>query len=406
MDIINCYKEKYNIDIKNHRDCAWPKLLATKLNLKLEDRSESGAGADRIWRQAWEYCNGNLEKAKETIFILEVPSFLNRSDVRFKDDKWVICNTEWNDDGEIEQLICENGTYVSDFFIDCTGFKRILINKLGAKWQSYSKYLKMKSAIVFPIGDTEEYNIWTTAQAMDYGWMFKIPVWGRSGNGYIFDSDYITPEQAKLEVEKFIGHEIDIGKHITFDPGALDKVWIKNCCAVGLSASFVEPLEATSIGTSIQQTFLLMHRLPNYDNNTIDKYNKDVSDILINIRDFVLLHYITKKQNTIFWHDVSKLELPDTLKNNLERWNKNLPIFDDFSDITGYRLFNSLNYLQIMAPLGLFDIEKIKEEYNMMNTHIKNKSREILNNIKSEELSTYTIGHKEFITRIRQKVGK
>jgi len=317
-----------------------------------------------------------------------------------------VLDVKLNDDGEIEQLICENNTYTSDFFIDCTGFKRILINKLGAKWQSYSKYLKMKSAIVFPIGDTEEYNLWTTAQAMDYGWMFKIPVWGRSGNGYIFDSDYITPEQAKLEVEKFIGHEIDIGKHITFDPGALDKVWIKNCCAVGLSASFVEPLEATSIGTSIQQTFLLMHRLPNYDNNTIDRYNKDVNDILINIRDFVLLHYITKKQNTIFWHDVSKLELPDTLKNNLEKWNKNLPIFDDFSDITGYRLFNSLNYLQIMAPLGLFDIEKIKEEYNMMNTHIKNKSREILNNIKSEELSTYTIGHKEFITRIRQKVGK
>ena len=98
--------------------------------------------------------------------------------------------------------------------------------------------------------------------------------------------------------------------------------------------------------------------------------------------------------------------MPDTLKNNLERWNKNLPIFDDFNDITSYRLFNFVNYLQIMAPLGLFDIEKIKEEYNMMNTHIKNKSREILNNIKSEELSTYTIGHKEFITRIRQKVGK
>ena len=317
-----------------------------------------------------------------------------------------ILDISLNEDGEIDQLICSKNNHQADFFIDCTGFNRLLMNKLGAKWQSYSKYLKMKSAIVFPIGDTEEYNLWTTAQAMDYGWMFKIPVWRRSGNGYIFDSDYITPEQAKLEVEKFIGHEIDIGKHITFDPGALDKVWIKNCCAVGLSASFVEPLEATSIGTSIQQTFLLMHRLPNYDNNTIDKYNKDVNDILINIRDFVLLHYITKKQNTIFWHDVSKLELPDTLKNSLDKWNKNLPIFDDFNDITGYRLFNSTNYLQIMAPLGLFDVEKIKEEYNMIGDYYKEKSKEFLNNIKGEEKATLKIGHKEFITKIRQKVGK
>ena len=215
---------------------------------------------------------------------------------------------------------------------------------------------------------------------------------------YYFSPEYLI---ASLHIS-----EIDIGKHITFDPGALDKVWIKNCCAVGLSASFVEPLEATSIGTSIQQTFLLMHRLPNYDNNTIDKYNKDVNDILINIRDFVLLHYITKKQNTIFWHDVSKLELPDTLKNSLDKWNKNLPIFDDFNDITGYRLFNSTNYLQIMAPLGLFDVEKIKEEYNMIGDYYKEKSKEFLNNIKSEEKATLKIGHKEFITKIRQKVGK
>jgi hypothetical protein len=154
------------------------------------------------------------------------------------------------------------------------------------------------------------------------------------------------------------------------------------------------------------KTFLLMQRLPNYDNNTIDKYNKDVNDILINIRDFVLLHYITKKQNTIFWHDISKIELPDTLKNNLDRWNKNLPIFDDFSDITNYRLFNSTNYLQIMAPLGLFDVEKIKEEYNMFGDYYKNKSKETLYNLKIEELKTPKIGHKEFITRIRQKVGK
>jgi tryptophan halogenase len=164
-------------------------------------------------------------------------------------------------------------------------------------------------------------------------------------------------------------------------------------------------LEATSIGTSIQQTFLLMHRLPNYDNNTITKYNKDVNDILINIRDFVLLHYITKKQNTIFWRDVSKIELPDTLKNNLDKWNKNLPIFDDFSDTTIYRLFNSTNYLQIMAPLGLFDIEKIKQEYDMMNPHIKNKSKEILTNLKIKEMETSRIGHKEFITKIRQKIN-
>ena len=82
------------------------------------------------------------------------------------------------------------------------GFKKLLINKLGAEWESYDKYLKMNSAIVFPTGDEDNYNMWTLAKAMKYGWRFKIPVQGRHGNGYIFDGSYITPEQAKEEVEK------------------------------------------------------------------------------------------------------------------------------------------------------------------------------------------------------------
>ena len=312
-----------------------------------------------------------------------------------------ILDITFNEQGEIDELIGEKSSYKSDFYIDSTGFKKILISKLGAKWRSYSQYLKMKSAIVFPIGDTEEYNIWTTAQAMDHGWMFKIPVWGRSGNGYIFDSDYITADQAKEEVERFLGHEVEVGKHLTFDPGALDKVWIKNCCAIGLSASFVEPLEATSIGTSIQQTFKLMHRLPNYDQATIDEYNKDIDDILTNIRDFVILHYVTNKTNTEFWKDVSKIKLPDELAYNLEKWRKNLPIAEDFQGKSAYVLFRDSHYLQILNGLKLFDRDSIRNEYDMMNPAVKKIAEDFIRETRTAEKRDPTIGHKAFITAIR-----
>jgi tryptophan halogenase len=259
----------------------------------------------------------------------------------------------------------------------------------------------MKSAITFQLPDTEEYNIWTLAQAMDYGWMFKIPVWGRSGNGYIYDSDYIDQEQAKAEVEKLLGKEIEIGKHISFDPGALDRVWIKNCCAVGLSASFVEPLEATSIGTSIQQAFLLMHRLPNYNEKTIEKYNKDISNILTNIRDFVILHYRVKKDNTEFWKDIQHMPVPDSLKDKLDRWRSNLPIADDFKEITDYKLFGEAHHLFILAGLKLFDIDKIQNEYNMMHPEIRRFADQHVRERKKIEQITPSVGHKEFITKIR-----
>jgi tryptophan halogenase len=304
-------------------------------------------------------------------------------------------------DGAIKHVVGNEKIYQYDFYIDSTGFKRILMNKLGAKWQSYSKYLKMKSAITFQTPEEENYNFWTLAQAMDYGWMFKIPVQGRNGNGYIFDSDYITADQAKLEVEKLFGHEIQIGKQFSFDPGTLEKVWIKNCCAIGLSASFVEPLEASSIGTSIQQTFLLMTKLGNYNEYAIEDYNKSVTDIMENIRDFIALHYVTKKTNTDFWKDVNKIELPDSLQSKLNRWRHRLPITEDFSSVSNYILFTPDNFIVVMEGLDLFDRKSIADEYNSLHPAIKENADFIINQKLFDEHRIKYVTHKEMISIIR-----
>lgn len=305
-----------------------------------------------------------------------------------------------DDDGSIKQLV-GNNTYTYDFYIDSTGFKRILMNKLGARWQSYSKYLKMKSAITFQTPEEENYNFWTLAQAMDYGWMFKIPVQGRNGNGYIFDSNYINAEDAKLEVEKLLGHRIEIGKQFNFDPGALEEVWIKNCCAIGLSASFVEPLEASSIGTSIQQSFLLMHKLTNYDDTSIEDYNKSVNSIMENIRDFIVLHYITGKSNTEFWKDINAIDLPDSLKSKLDRWQHRLPIAEDFNNMSDYILFGPVNFIVVMEGLELFNRNSIRAEYNALYPEVKETANNIINQQLAFEKNTKFITHKEIISIIR-----
>lgn len=303
--------------------------------------------------------------------------------------------------GYISKLVGEKSNYCYDFFVDATGFKKALIGKLGAKWNSYGKYLKMKSAIVFPTEDEENYNLWTLAEAMDYGWMFRLPVWGRYGNGYIYDSDYITKEQAHKEVEKYFGKEINIGKEFNFDPGALDKPWIKNCCAVGLSSAFVEPLEATSIGTTIQQSFLLMHKLINYDEKIIDSYNKSFNDIMENIRDFIVLHYITKKENTKFWKDVANIDLPDTLKDKLNLWKYKMPLDEDFNNLSDYIMFKGNNHAVVMDGLDLFDRSAIKREFDSCHDYIKNTAAEIILERKSFEKSISKISHKELIRAIR-----
>jgi len=393
-------------DVKNGQYASvYGKLIGSRFPNKT--LNPSWAWENRIYENRLNLENGppwnqyHFDTNKLNNFLSKVAIEKNISIV---DDE--ILDVVLTDEGTIDHLVGENNKYSSDFYIDSTGFRRILISKLGAKWKSYSEYLKMNSAIVFPLEDTAEYNMWTTAQAMDYGWMFNIPVWGRSGNGYIFDSNYISSDQAKHEVEKFLGREITVSKTLTFDPGALDHVWIKNCCAVGLSASFVEPLEASSIGTSIQQVFLLMHRLPNYDIDTIERYNQDVNDILINLRDFIILHYITKKNTTKFWKDIQNMPIPESLSKNLKRWKKNLPIADDFKRSTDYKLFSEAHYTHILAGLKLFDTEMIRQEYEIMHPAIKEIAENFIREKQTIEKIQPTVGHRQYIEYVRNLFKK
>ena len=318
----------------------------------------------------------------------------------FDDD---IVDVELNEDGSIRSVIGEKQKYISDFYIDATGFKRILMNKLGVKWKSFNKYLKLNSAITFPTKDEENYNYWTLAKAMNSGWRFKIPVWGRHGNGYIYDNNFITAEEAKLEVEQELGYEIEIGKIFNFDPGCLETVWEKNCVAVGLSGCFFEPLEASSIGLTIQQSFLLINKIQNYDDNVIKDYNKSFNAIVDNIRDFIVLHYLTKRNDTDFWKNISKLEIPESLQYNLEKWKTKMPTSEDFTVYPStYLMFRESNFIMVMAGLNLFNTSAILQEYNFLSDFLKSHTSNFITKVLNEENITKYITHKEILKIIRE----
>lgn len=316
----------------------------------------------------------------------------------FDDD---IIDVKLNNNGFIDSVIGEKRKYSSDFYIDATGFKRILMNKLNVKWKSFNNYLKLNSAITFPTGDEDNYNYWTLAKAMDSGWRFKIPTWGRHGNGYIYDNNFITADEAKIEIEKDLGYEVEVKKTFNFDPGALENVWNKNCVAMGLSGCFFEPLEATSIGLTIQQSFLLMHKIQNYDEKTIKEYNESFNSIIENIRDFIVLHYLTKRNDTDFWKNILHTEIPDSLSYNLEKWKNRLPIKEDFNKASEYLLFSESNFIVVMAKLKLFNKTSIMKEYNFLSNDLKIYTERIIKNIIDSENSLNFLNHKEIIKKIR-----
>jgi len=315
-----------------------------------------------------------------------------------------ITEVETDDDGITKLIGSKLKSYTADFYIDSTGFRRVLISKLGAEWVSNSKYLKMKEAIAFPTPDTDDYANYTLAQAMKYGWMWRIPTYGRWGNGYIFDSDYIDADQAKKEVEEFLGHEIEVGKHIKFTPGKLKETWIKNCLATGLSANFIEPLEATSIGTTIRQAFLLLNYLENYSKYDIIDYNHKINKVMDNVLEFVALHYITDRDDTEFWKSLKDIDIPPTLSEKLRKWETRIPFVEDFVD-TSYHLFGDSNFTQVLYGLKLVNKEMIKQKYNNLTDEQKEHLKQSIELYWDEmaELTSEYYTHKEWLTKVRSE---
>ena len=144
-----------------------------------------------------------------------------------------------------------------------------------------------------------------------------------------------------------------------------------------------------------------MHKISNYTEKTIQSYNKSVNSIMENIRDFIVLHYQTKKNHNSFWRDLQKTELPESLLENLEMWKYKLPISEDFSGQSNYILFTEDNYTLVMNGLDLFDRKSIYNEYQTLNTFAQNNANLIIDEELHNERNLKTITHKNFLKLVR-----
>lgn len=264
-----------------------------------------------------------------------------------------------NDDlGNIKYLIGEKQKYTSDLFIDCSGFSSFLLKKhLNVPYISYKKYLPLDRAFAFPTSKEKQYNAWTLSRAMDNGWNWKIPTQKRYGNGYVYSSNHTTEEKAIEEVEILYQQKIEPARSFKFEAGRVKTFWYKNVVAIGLSAGFVEPLEATSIGSIIQQAFCLNQFLPSLDKKSFNNHN---DYLFTNLMEFVQLHYLTKKQDTLFWKEMQELPILDGVQEKLEIAKIRMIRNSDFT--IGWHMFRAPNWIILLHALDKFNIENIKKE--------------------------------------------
>lgn len=217
---------------------------------------------------------------------------------------------------KVSKIVLKSGNEIdTDFVIDCSGFHRLIIGNLyNSKWNSYEDELLINSAIPFFINETNT-NIkqYTIAQAIEWGWMWKIPLQNRWGCGYLYNDTMVDDEFIKKEIQRLYGDkDIQINKKIKFKPGTFENVWIENCIGIGLSTGFLEPLEATSIMTIIYQ----LRHLPDdiFDLSKQYDYNQNVKSYNYQNMMFLRHHYNCCRNDSKFWNIYKNKKLPKTLE--------------------------------------------------------------------------------------------
>ncbi len=305
----------------------------------------------------------------------------------------------------------EGGAIPGDFFIDATGFrKRLIAEEMDGKWISYRKDLPVNRAMPFwiDIKEGEEIAPFTLAWAREAGWMWSIPTQARYGCGYVYSDEFKTPDEAKAEIEAALGRRIEPRNDIRFDIGRLDRAWIGNCLAVGLSSSFLEPLEATSIHGTVVQMMMFANGFLKEPAHMTDAerhdYNARVGRQVDDFRTFINLHYVTERDDTPFWRFVKAECINAETKERLERWRKEMPRHEHFPHFLGGlpHVEAQLHY-PVLDGLGLLDRGVAKAE---MAAHPKVRAfaRKTVASLVKEyrQASSKALGHAEFLAYARE----
>ena len=258
------------------------------------------------------------------------------------------------EDGFLDEVVfTDGGRLGADLFIDCSGFRGLLIEQaLHTGYIDWHAHLPCDRAVATQTEMASPRTPYTRATARSAGWHWRIPLQERAGNGYVYASDHISDQDALDDLTTQLGETI-LGepRFLRFTAGRRRQLWNRNCVAIGLSSGFLEPLESTSIHMAISGIYNLLDHFPDkrFDQTNIDSYNAELIHELEHIRDFIVLHYcLTQRDDAPLWRYVSSMPLPDSLADRIERYRATGRIRPK-----GGELFTDLSWFYIFEGMGV-----------------------------------------------------
>ena len=273
-----------------------------------------------------------------------------------------------DDGGDIAALTLDGGEPLpGSLFVDCTGLRALLIGEHYRQgFVSAAEVLFNDRALVaqVPYADPRADPIApvTQASAQPAGWIWDIGLPTRRGLGYVYSSAHADEETARATLRRHIAKtapHIDrqaiAYRAISFRPGHRKTFWTRNCVAVGLSAGFIEPLEASALALVEQAAGAIAEQLPR-DREIMDivakRFNAKMDYHWQRIIEFLKLHYAaSRRDDSAYWRDhTDPRSWPDGLRDKMTLWRQQPPWHDD-APLLG-ELFPSASYQYVLYGMN------------------------------------------------------
>jgi tryptophan 7-halogenase len=324
---------------------------------------------------------------------------IERGVTRVVDD---VVNVTLASDGAIQSVSTKTGQqYEADLFIDCSGFRSLLIGKaLHEPFLDMSDYLLCDSAVAtaIPHGDNQ-IEPFTSAIAMKHGWTWKTPMRGRFGSGYVFSSKFCSRDEATREFQQLWNlDENQPLRQIKFRVGRSQRSWVKNCVGIGLSSCFLEPLESTGLYFIYAALYQLVKNWPSklFEPELRDRFNAEVDFMFDDCRDFVQMHYFTtSRDDTPFWRaNQHELTISDSIKEKIELYKAGQSVGAVISDASDYystfdfefrNFWPNASYYCVLAGMGIYPHQFPSSLLH--NTSLIEKSETIFSDIQRQAIT-------------------
>jgi tryptophan halogenase len=259
------------------------------------------------------------------------------------------------EDGYIESLTLKSGEVVAaDFFIDCTGFRALLIEgALKSGFDDWSYWLPCDRAWAAPCAfGPEGLTPFTRTTARSAGWQWRIPLQHRVGNGHVFSSRFMAEDEARrILLDNLEGEPLAEPRLLKFTAGRRRTSWVKNCLALGLASGFLEPLESTSIHLVQSAMTRFVKMFPGRVVTSLEQaeFNRQTRHEYELIRDFLVLHYwATERDDSDFWRYCRGMDVPETLKTKVAYFREHGRLIVEEAD-----LFRESNWAQVLIGQGV-----------------------------------------------------